>query len=50
MNLPRVDLPPPPHVPSQVEAAIAYVGSRPLAQKDWSIGANGMRDMVKLLQ
>lgn len=49
MNLPRVDLPPPPHVPSQVEAAIAYVGSLPLAQKDWSIGTNGMRDMVKLL-
>lgn len=49
MNLPRIALPNLPHVPSQVEAAIAYVGSLPLAQKDWSIGTNGMRDMVKLL-
>lgn len=49
MKLPRVDIPTPEHVPSQVEAAIAYVNSMPLAHKDWSIGANGMRDMVKML-
>jgi len=49
MNLPRVDIPHPPHVPSQVEAAISYISSLPLSQKDWSIGTNGMREMVKLL-
>ena len=49
MNLPRIALPNLPHVPSQIEAAIAYVGSLPFAHKDWSIGTNGMRDMVKML-
>lgn len=50
MNLKRADVPRVPHVPSQVEAAIAYVGSLPLAFKDWSIGTKGMRDMVGMLR
>lgn len=39
MNLKRADVPRVPHVPSQVEAAIAYVGSLPLAfaSKDTSL-------------
>ena len=34
MNLSRVELPNLSHVPSQVEEAIAYIGSLPLAVKD----------------